>query len=88
MIESETLKIVKRYNNHSALISLGSSYSIPSKVTPRHIRELLEGYGDDEILNLSQLEVSEGPRPVLLWPVINHTEEPLKKLLCENEVTA
>lgn len=86
MTESEKLNILHRYNDYLALISLGHSYSLPSKVTKRHLLELLEGYGDDEALHLAQIETPTGtPRPVIVRPAEIKRDQPEWLCLCENE---
>jgi len=80
----EKLKIIRRYSDHAALIRLGHSYTIPSKVTKRELIKLLDGFGDDEILNVAQIESVEGVRPLIIKSVNN--PEPDWKCLCINEM--
>lgn len=87
MTETTPLTILHRYNDYTALISLGHSYTLPSKITKRHLQELLAGYGDDELLHLAQIETPTGqPRPVIVRPAEIKRDRPEWLCLCENEV--
>lgn len=81
---TEKLKIIERYNEHAALIKLGHSYSVPSRVTKRHLLELLTGFGDDEVLNIAQIDSIDGVRPLIIKATNN--PEPTWRCICMNEV--
>jgi hypothetical protein len=80
---TEKLKIIERYNEHAALIKLGHSYTCPSKATKRQLLDLLKGYSDDELLNISQIDGVPGLRPLLIKSASE--PEPEWKCLCPVE---
>lgn len=83
---TEKLNVLHRYSEHKALITLGHSYSIPSRVTKRNLLDLVAGYDDDEVLNLAQIETPAGmPRPVIVRPADLPADRPEWLCLCENE---
>jgi len=83
---TEKLNVLHRYSEHKALITLGHSYSIPSRVTKKHLLDLIAGYDDDEVLNLAQIETPAGmPRPVIVRPADLSADRPEWLCLCANE---
>ncbi len=80
----EKLKIIERYNDNAALIKLGHSYSVPSKATKRQIMDLLVGFGDDELLNIAQIDSINGVRPLIIKA--SNNQEPIWKCLCIGEI--
>ena len=82
----EKLHILHRYSEHQALISLGHSYTIPSRITKREMIELLDEFGDDEVLNLAQGEFSG--RPILIRPANYRQENPEWIAYMRDEVKA
>jgi len=85
----EKLNILHRYSDHIALISLGHSYSVPSRITKKHLVDLLAGVGDDELIDIAQIETQDGlPRPIIVRLVGVKNDGPEWLCLCENEVQA
>lgn len=82
----EKLNILHRYSDHIALISLGHSYSVPSRITKKHLVDLLAGFGDDELIDIAQIETQDGvPRPVIARVAGVKTDGPEWLCLCEDK---